>query len=91
MDLTLIWRKFLVEWPPGLTRGGVLVTELEQIAFVDFLLAENVGLFERRAPDTVGARRVVVPYSKIEAIKIVDSVNDEVFTQSGFRGPKTET
>ena len=90
MDVAIVWRKFLVDWPKDLPRSGVVVTEVEQIIFVEFMLSENLGLFERRAPDTVGGRKVIIPYSKIEAIKIVEPTPNQTFLDGGFRGPKTE-
>lgn len=88
MDDALLWRKFLVEWPNGVPRSGVVVTSNEQIVFVEFMLSENIGLFVRRAPDTVGGRKVLLPYSKIEAIKIIEPTTAEVFAEVGFRGAK---
>ena len=88
MEEALVWRKFLVEWPKDIPHSGVIVTTLEQVPFVDFLLSEHFGLFERRAPDTVGGRRVMIPYSNIAAIKFVDPVPDESFTTCGFRAAK---
>jgi hypothetical protein len=88
MEEALVWRKFLVEWPKDIPHSGVIVTTLEQVPFVDFLLSEHFGLFERRAPDTVGGRLVMIPYSNIAAIKFVDPVPDENFTACGFRAAK---
>ena len=47
-------------------------------------MSEHVLLLNRRAPDAVGARRLIVPYSQIEAVKITESVDDAVFTSAGF-------
>ena len=90
MDEALVWRKFLIEWPKEMPRFGVVVTEIEQTPFIDFMLSENIGLFERRSPDTVGGRRVLIPYSKIEAIKIVEPTTNDVFLACGFRAPKAQ-
>jgi hypothetical protein len=90
MDEALVWRKFLVEWPKDVARVGVVVTAIEQIPFVDFMLSESIGLFERRAPDTVGGRRVLVPYTKIAAIKIVEPTTNEMYLAWGFRGSKNQ-
>ena len=88
MEEAMVWRKFLVEWPQGMSHSGVIVTAIEQVPFIGFMLSEHFGLFERRAPDTVGGRRVIIPYNKIEAIKIVDPVSNETFAACGFREPK---
>ncbi|MCA9263422.1 MAG: hypothetical protein KDA60_06215 [Planctomycetales bacterium] len=80
-----IWRNFLVKWPADLPHHGVLITAQEQVAFIDFLLSESLVLFDRRAPDAVGGRKLICTYDKIEGIKIVTPVGLDVFTSSGFR------
>jgi hypothetical protein len=95
MDNASLWRKFFVEWPSGIPQQGVVVTSFgEQVSFVGFLLSEHLVMFERRAPDSVGGRRLLLPYGKIDGIKIVDPVKNEVFSQAGFRAvssPDTAT
>ena len=88
MDEALVWRKFLAEWPEDIPHSGVIITDLEQVPFVNFMLSEHFALFERRAPDTVGGRRVMIPYSMIAAIKFVDPLPDEKFAAYGFRTAK---
>jgi len=81
-----VWRHFFVNWPKDMERRGVVVTSFsEQILFESFFLQEETVLLNRRAPDSVGARREVIPYGKIEAVKIVDPVQNEVFESAGFR------
>lgn len=90
-EVGIIWRKFFTSWPPNLSHTGVVVASgIEQIPFVSFLMAEHVILLERPAPDTVGARKIVIPYSKITAIKITEPVGNEVFVDAGFIEPKTQ-
>ena len=88
MDEALVWRKFLAEWPKEIPHSGVVVTALEQVTFVDFLLSEHFGLFERRAPDTAGGRRVMIPYGKILALKFCEPIPNENFEARGFRAAK---
>jgi hypothetical protein len=79
------WRDFLVKWPKDLPPHGVVISTYgEQVAYIDFMLSEKLVLFDRRAPDAVGGRKFIVPYDKIEAIKIVAPVSMDVFTSSGF-------
>lgn len=79
------WRRFFLNWPRGLSRGGVLVTSYdEQIPFKEFMTADELLLVERVSPDTTGARKVVVPYAQIVALKVVDVVENRVFRKSGF-------
>ena len=85
-DLADVWRKYFQHWPKGLAHTGVLVTEEEQIPFAGFLYTDEMLLIERRTPDTQGARKVLVPYSTIVALKIVDVVTDKPFREAGFQG-----
>jgi hypothetical protein len=84
-DVAEIWRDCFRNWPAELARRGVLVTALnEQIPFENFSAGENMLLVERRAPDTVGARMVLVPYQHVAALKIVDVVKAKMFSQLGL-------
>lgn len=85
MEMASTWRKFFVEWPTCVPQRGVVVTSFEQVPFIGFMLQERFVLLERRAPDTVGGRRVLVPYDAILSVKIVDPVKNEDLTQVGFR------
>lgn len=84
MELAQVWKQYLTNWPTSLPRRGVVVTPDEQIVFVAFLMSETVAMFERRAPDSVGGRKVMVPYSRISAIKVTDPVGDQPFLEAGF-------
>jgi len=84
MDLAQVWKHYLANWPQGLERGGVVVTASEQVVFVSFLMSESVVMFERRAPDSVGGRKLVIPYALIQAIKVTEPVGNEPFLQGGF-------
>jgi hypothetical protein len=84
-DAEEIWRRCFLEWPADLGRRGVLVTTFgEQVPFETFSASDSMLLVERRAPDTLGARMVLVPYQNVAALKIVDVVKAKVFTQFGF-------
>ena len=93
MDLTLVWRNLFAKWPTNINRKGVVVSSYgEQIAFVQFLIGEHAVLLERLAPDAVGGRKVIIPYSKIDAVKTVDPISNEVLLPCGFLPPpETET
>jgi len=86
MDTAAVWKRLFTEWPEGLARRGVLVTAQEQIVFRGFLISEELLLVERNAPDTMGARMVLVPLGLIVAVKITDVVKGKVFTDAGFSG-----
>jgi hypothetical protein len=84
-DAVEVWRNCFRNWPADLPRRGVLVTSFnEQVPFENFSASDQQVLIERRAPDTVGARMVMVPYQCILALKIVDVVKPKAFSQLGF-------
>lgn len=91
MDNTEVWRSFFLEWPTSIPPRGVVVSSFdEQIPFVSFLTTQSVLLLERRAPDSLGGRRVMIPYGNILAVKFVDPLANEVFTTAGFKEPATK-
>ncbi|MCA9185174.1 MAG: hypothetical protein R3E01_16275 [Pirellulaceae bacterium] len=85
MDVPAIWNDFFQRWPEKLNRRGVVVTTYgEQIAFNDFLRHEHAILLERQAPDSMGGRKVVLPFHKIDCVKITDPVDSTIFKSAGF-------
>jgi len=88
LDAAEIWRKCLQNWPPELQRSGVLVTSFgEQIAFDNFAASDDMLLVERRAPDTVGARLVLLAYQNVDAVKVTEVVKLKAFQSLGFVVP----
>ena len=84
-EVAEVWRQCFQQWPADLERRGVLVTSFdEQIPFEGFATSEEMLLVERRSPDTVGARLVLVAYQNIRALKIVDVVKMKSFQALGF-------
>lgn len=87
-DVAEIWRSCFRQWPLEIERRGVLVTSFgEQIAFDGFATSDEMLLVERRTPDTVGARTVLIAYQNIQAVKIVDVVKAKAFSSMGFTAP----
>jgi len=84
MEVAKFWRTFLAKWPSNMPQKGVVVANGEQVSFIDFLISEEAALFDRLAPDAVGGRKLIVPYVKIEAIKITESVDMDIFVPCGF-------
>jgi hypothetical protein len=82
---TDVWRDCLRNWPAEVERRGVLVTVFgEQIAFNNFATSDTMLLVERIAPDTVGARTVLVDYQQVAALKLTDVVKMKSFQSLGF-------
>ncbi|MHB9048371.1 MAG: hypothetical protein ACYC35_20865 [Pirellulales bacterium] len=81
------WKDCFQRWPEDMPRHGVLVTAFgEQIPFDGFLLSDTLLLLERHTPDTIGARKVLLSFEQILALKIVDIVKPKSLQGLGFRG-----
>jgi hypothetical protein len=81
------WKAWFREWPAELPRNGVVVTVSgEQIPFQGFLAGEDMVLLQRRAPDSLGSRQVLLPYQRIDSLKITEVVSPKVFAAAGFEG-----
>lgn len=79
------WRNVFANWPQGFKRKGVLQPAFdENIAFVDFVISDEMLVLERATPDNVGARRVMVPFVDIAALKFVEPLKTEQFLEAGY-------
>lgn len=88
MDDANAWKALLDAWPAGVPRSGVLVTTLnEQIPFDAFMHSASFIMIERKTPDTLGARKLIVPLQGIAALKFVEVLNSQAFGPWGFAGP----
>lgn len=85
------WKDFFRAWPAGVDRRGVLVTSFgEQIPFDSFMPGDKLLIVDRSVPDTIGARKIVIPYTNIAAVKFTDVVKNKVFTPLGFEEPPSK-
>jgi hypothetical protein len=82
------WRSLFENWPEGIPRNGLLVTSYgETIAFKDFLISGSMLLVERETPDGQGARKVMVTYDGIAALKLTSPMDLAKFQVMGFQAP----
>jgi hypothetical protein len=82
------WRAIFENWPASVPRRGLLITTFnESIPFIGYLVSPGILLLERDRPDTVGARKVMVAYDAIAAVKITDVVDLDTFRALGFPAP----
>ena len=87
MDTAQKWKECFTNWPEKIGRRGVLVTSLgEQIPFNEFMTSDSLLLIDRTLPDTVGTRKLLIPYESIALLKIIDIVDREQFLPLGFEG-----
>lgn len=82
------WRSLFENWPEGIPRQGLAVTAFQEtIPFTDFLISEGIVLLERDKPDSHGARKVMVAYDAIAAVKITAVMELARFQVMGFQAP----
>lgn len=82
------WRNLFETWPASMPRRGMVITTFgEAIPFVGYLLTEGIVLLERDRPDTLGARKVLLSYDSIAALKITDVIELDRFQVMGFQPP----
>ncbi len=82
------WRTLFENWPESIPRSGLLVTSFsETIQFKDFLISGSILLVERDIPDSQGARKVMVSYDAILAVKITSPLELARFQVMGFQPP----
>ena len=88
MENAAYWKEFFTAWPVGLDRRGVIVSNFgEQIPFDSFMPGDKLLIVDRSVPDTIGARKIVIPYSNIAAVKFTDVIKNKLFIPLGFAEP----
>ena len=82
----LYWRGLFAKWPADVPRAGFLVTELgESIQFSGFAVSGGLLLLQRERPDTLGARKAIVSYDAISAVKLEDPGDLGRYAAMGFQ------
>lgn len=82
------WRSVFENWPAAIPRQGIVTTSFqESVSFVDFLISPGIVLLERDRPDSVGARKIMLPYENIAAVKITATMELARFQVMGFQAP----
>lgn len=88
MDTARAWHDFFENWPADLPQEGIIITTFqESIPFVRFLISDGTIAIERDRPDTIGARKVVIAFAAIAAIKMTDTGDFGRFAKMGFMEP----
>lgn len=88
MDVAEAWKALFESWPQTIPRQGLLVTSFnETIPFNNFLISGGILLVERDNPDSQGARKVMVTYRDISAVKITSPMELARFQVLGFQAP----
>ena len=88
MDLTAHGRNAFANGPPN-WNAVAWSSRRSTSKFHSMVLppARHLLLLERKIPDTLGARKILLPYSQILAVKITDVVKMKAFQSLGFDEP----
>ncbi len=88
MDCAESWRALFENWPESIPREGLLVTNYQEtIPFKAFLISGGIILLDRDQPDSHGARKAMVAYEAISAVKITNPMELGRFQAMGFQAP----
>ncbi len=87
MEAALAWRSLFENWPDNIPKEGMLVTAVETVQFNDFMVSGGLLMIERDRPDALGARKVIVPYVNIIAVKLQSTLDFAQFQVMGFQRP----
>lgn len=80
------WRGMFENWPSSVPQRGLLITSFgESIPFVGYMMSGGILLLERDKPDALGARKVMIAFDAIAAVKITDVIDLASFQSLGFR------
>ena len=86
MDGDNSWRTLFENWPKAIAKVGVLITAFgDTVPFNNFMVNEGILLVQRERPDTIGARKMMVSFTAIVALKLVDVEGLEIYEVMGFR------
>ncbi len=88
MEATDAWRMMFDNWPESMPRQGMIITKFqESIPFIDFLVSPAIVLLDRGKPDSMGARKVMIPFAQIAALKLAGTQDLSDFQAMGFQTP----
>ena len=86
MDSSGHWKALFENWPESIPQQGILVTSHgDSVPFISFLLSTGIVLLERDKPDASGARKVMISYGAISAIKLTSTFEMSRFGVMGFQ------
>ena len=85
MDISDCWRELFCQWPEAIPREGIIVTTFQEtIPFINFMTSGGVLLVERDRPDSSGARKVMVAFGAIAAVKSTNTLDFDRYKAWGF-------
>ena len=85
MDSAESWRHFFKAWPADIPKQGLVVTTFDEIIpFVNFMTSAGVLLVERDRPDANDARKIMISFNAISAVKSRSTMDFDAYKAFGF-------
>lgn len=85
MDSAHYWQNVFMNWPAELPKTGILATSFqESFGFRDFQVLGGLLFLERDRPDSLGARKVLMSFEGISALKLTDVRDLAAYVEMGF-------
>lgn len=85
MDSAHYWQNVFMNWPQELPKTGILVTSFQEtFGFRDFQVLGGLLFLERDRPDSLGARKVLMSFESISALKLSDVRELSAYGDMGF-------
>jgi hypothetical protein len=85
MDSAHYWQNVFLNWPSELPKSGILVTSFQEtFGFRDFQVLGGLLFLERDRPDSLGARKVLMSFEGISALKLADVRDLAAYGEMGF-------
>ena len=86
MSAAQTWKSFFAEWPAELPRRGVVLSSLnESMPFTNFWLRGEMVMLQRKNPDTMGSRYILISYEGIDSVRFIDPLSDQIIASAGFQ------
>ena len=78
------WRNLFENWPGSVPQAGIVIGVGEQIPFKSFMIGDGMLLLERERPDPSGARKIIIAFDQIQAVKTIDTLDMARYQAFGF-------
>ena len=90
MSTSQNWQSFFSQWPEKIAQQGLVITSLnDSIPFKKFWLKGSLLLLERKNPDALGGRFVLLGFDVISTVKFTNPLNESVLAEAGFTAPNS--
>lgn len=81
------WKSLFTNWPTAIPRRGIVTNSLnEPMPFKGYMIRGDVLLLERTNPDAMGGRFILLSFTSIDSVKLIDPIKEADMAAAGFEG-----